>query len=254
MFYAEQDPEPANNSVANNSPGTLRLPQPPGEEAAQYTDEFDYNKDGVSTVKTVRINGESYASPAGLPGPNNVPTPARQKLDQMETNQRLYGNPDGPAETQPAPPQVVDSNQFDNSSNLTEAERRFYGIQSPGSAPQTPPVAANVPQTQGGYAVNSGTSQQPQNSGYDVNNVYGAPSNSQLASQQTPDPQTQLYNPQLQAPGAQLAPQSPAVGTNYQPEPAPRVQAPVRRRTPPPSDADPDGFDAYPRLDKLFGN
>ena len=219
MFYAEQEPEPANDSFVNNTQGTLRLPQPPGEEEAQYTDEFDYNKYGNSTVKSMKINGETYASPAGLPGPNNVPTPARQRLDQIETNQRLYGNPDGPTEAQAPVKQLNASTQCDNSSNLTEAERRFYGLQSPGNA------AANAPQQQ-----------VPQNSQFAAHN-----------SQLVPD-----------VPDAQLAPQSPAVGTNYkpepEPEPAPRVQTPPRRRTPPPSDADPDGFDAYPRLDKLFGN
>lgn len=218
MYYAEQEPEPANNAIANDSPGTLRLPQPPGEEAAQYTDEFDYNKYGNSTVKSMRINGENYASPAGLPGPNNVPTPARQRLDQIETNQRLYGNPDGPTETQPAQQQLNASTQYDNSSNLTEAERKFYGLQSPGTPAANP------------------TQQDPRNSQFAARN-----------SQLVPD-----------APNAQLAPQSPAVGTNYnrdpEPEPAPRVQMPQRRRTPPPSDDNPDGFDAYPRLDKLFGN
>lgn len=218
MFYAEQEPEPVNNSFANDTQGTLRLPQPPGEEAAQYTNEFDYNKYGNSTVKTMKINGERYASPAGLPGPNNVPTPARQRLDQMETNQRLYGNPDGPVETQPAPQQLNASTQYDNSSNLTEAERKFYGLQSPGTS------AANAAQP-------------------DPSALQMAANNSQLV----PD-----------APNAQLAPPSPAVGTNYyrepEPEPAPRVQTPQRRRTPSPSDADSDGFDAYPRLDKLFGN
>ena len=219
MFYAEQDPEPANNSFANDSQGTLRLPQPPGEDAAQYTDEFDYNKYGNSTVKTMRINGESYASPAGLPGPNNVPTPARQRLDQIETNQRLYGNPDGPVEAQAPAQQLNASTQYENSSNLTEAERKFYGLQSPGRA-------VNAPQQQ------------------------QDPRASQIANR----------TPQLvpDVPDAQLAPQSPAVGTNYnrepEPEPAPRVQTPQRRRTPPPADDDPDGFDAYPRLDKLFGN
>ncbi|MBQ3349772.1 MAG: hypothetical protein IJG38_05185 [Thermoguttaceae bacterium] len=218
MFYAEQEPAPANNAIANDAQGTLRLPQPPGEDAAQYTDEFDYNKYGNSTVKTMRINGESYASPAGLPGPNNVPTPARQRLDQIETNQRLYGNPDGPVETQAPTQQLNASTQFDNAGGLTEAERKFYGLQSSGNA-------ANVPQQQ-------------------------VPQNSQFAAQNTqfvPD-----------APNAQLAPQSPAIGSNYksEPEPAPepRVQTPQRRRTPPPSDDNSDGFDAYPRLDKLFGN
>ena len=218
MFYAEQDPEPANNSFVNNTQGTIKLPQPPDMDAeAQYTDEFDYNKYGNSTVKTMRINGENYASPAGLPGPNNVPTPARQRLDQIETNQRLYGNPDGPVETQAPVQQLNASTQYDNSSNLTEAERKFYGLQSPGNA------ASNAPQQQ-----------VPQNSQFATHN-----------SQLVPD-----------VPDAQLAPQSPAIGTNYnrEPEPAPRVQPPPRRRTPPPSDADPDGFDAYPRLDKLFGN
>ena len=218
MFYAEQEPAPANNAIASDSQGGLRLPPPPGEEAAQYTDEFDYNKYGTSTVNTMRINGENYASPAGLPGPNNVPTPARQRLDQIETNQRLYGNPDGPVETQAPTQQLNASNQFDNT-GLTEAERKFYGLQSPGSA------AANTPQQQ-------------------------APRNSQLAVQ----------NSQLvpNAPDAQMAPQSPAIGSYYapepEPEPEPRVQMQPRRRTPPPDDADPDGFDAYPRLDKLFGN
>lgn len=217
MFYAEQEPAPANNAIANDQ-GTLRLPQPPGEETPQYTDEFDYNNNGNSNVNSYRINGETYASPAGLPGPNNVPTPARQRLDQMETNQRLYGNPNGPVETQAPPQQLSAANRFDNS-GLTEAERKFYGLQSQGNA------AANAPQQQ-------------------------VPQNPQIAAQ----------NPQLvpNAPDAQLAPQSPAVGSNYdpepEPEPAPRVQMPQRRRTPPPADDNPDGFDAYPRLDKLFGN
>lgn len=260
MFYAEQEPEPANNAFANDSQGTLRLPQPPGEDAAQYTDEFDYNKNGKSNVNSYKINGETYASPSGLPGPNNVPTPARQRLDQMETNQRLYGNPNGPVETQAPPAQLNASTQYDNSSNLTEAERKFYGLQSPANAQQTPPVATNVPQTQGinsGYNVNSGTPLQPQNSRYQANNAFGgAPNNSQLAAQQTPNAQTQPFNAQFQAPDAQMAPQSPAIGSNYElePEPAPRVQTPQRRRTPPPSDENSDGFDAYPRLDKLFGN
>ena len=242
MFYAEQEPEPANNALANDSQGTIRLPQPPDMGAeAQYTDEFDYNKYGNSTVKSMKINGENYASPAGLPGPNNVPTQARQRLDQMETNQRLYGNPNGPVETQVPAQQLNASNQYDNSSNLTEAERKFYGLQSPSNAQQTQPIATNVPQTQRNIPEYGAA---------------GTPSNSQLAAQQTPNAQTQPFNPQFQAPEAQMAPQSPAIGSNYEPEPepAPRVQTPQRRRTPPPSDADPDGFDAYPRLDKLFGN
>lgn len=229
MFYAEQEPAPANNAIANDQ-GTLRLPQPPGEEAAQYTDEFDYNKYGNSTVKSMRINGENYASPAGLPGPNNVPTPARQRLDQMETNQRLYGNPDGPVETQAPPQQLNASTQFDNS-GLTEAERKFYGLQTQGSP------AANAPQQQA-----------PQNSQFATQNSQFTNPNSQLAAQNS------QFVPN--APDAQLAPQSPAIGSNYEPEPepAPRVQTPQRRRTPPPADDNPDGFDAYPRLDKLFGN
>ena len=218
MFYAEQEPAPANNAIANDSQGTLRLPQPPGEDAAQYTDEFDYNKYGTSTVNNMRINGENYASPAGLPGPNNVPTPARQRLDQMETNQRLYGNPDGPVEAQAPAQQLNASTQFDNS-GLTEAERKFYGLQTQGAA-QRQPTATNAPVQ-----------------------------NSQLAVQNS---QQLVPN----APDAQLAPQSPAIGSNYEPEPepSPRFQTPQRRRTPPPSDDNPDGFDAYPRLDKLFGN
>ena len=259
MFYAEQEPEPANNALVNNSQGTIRLPQPPDMGAeAQYTDEFDYNKYGNSTVKTMKINGERYASPAGLPGPNNVPTPARQRLDQMETNQRLYGNPNGPVETQQAPAQQLNaSTQYNNSSNLTEAERKFYGLQSPANAQQTPSIATNVPQTQRNNP-EYGAAGTPQNSGYQANNASGMLNNSQLAVQQTPNAQTQPFNPQFQAPDAQMAPQSPAIGSNYEPEPepepAPRVQTPQRRRTPPPSDTDSDGFDAYPRLDKLFGN
>ncbi len=237
MFYAEE----VEQTPPNASMGTVRQApqQAPGEQNPEYTDEFDYNQYGNSTVKTVRINGEQYASPTGLPGPAAMPTPAAQKLNQMKINEKLYGNPDGPEVPKPTAAAGVPQPVSDNSS-LTEAERRFYGAKAP-----VAPAVGNSPQ---------------------VETTIPSPVKSTPAV--PPPTQTQEYDSAVPNPAPTGSFEPGSFGTNQKPTttdaaPAPQptrkaappaVQPQRKRPEPPPQNDDSDGYDAFPRLDKLFGN